>query len=192
MINPDHQPVVDAGRATSGTALRRVGRTWAITFVLAALAVITLGVWIAKQPRVGPPVEVAGTLEIAVTAEPDVRWKGVAVICERSPYDGLVSNLRSPNVGSLGDHTLWTVLQLDFPGSVVLAIGQAGPARPSYDPTGEYGGGVPAEQVQQAPDRARGSLTFRLPLAKGVAFELAGVGAFLSGSLTWTCDDLNG
>ncbi len=75
---------------------------------------------------------------------------------------------------------------------MVLAIGQSGPGRPRYDPTGEYGGGVPTAQIQQAPDRARGSLTFRLPLVKGAAFNLDGVEASLSGSLTWTCDDLNG
>lgn len=174
------------------TTVRRLGRTWAITFALAACAVLIVGVWIARQPRVAPAVEVAGTLDMSVTAAPGVDWNDVAVICERSPYDGLVSSLRSPNVGSLGDHTVWTVLQLDFPGNMVLAIGQAGPTRPPYDPTGEYGGAVPVDQIQQTPDRARGSLTFRLPLAKGVAFDLAGAGEFLSGWLSWACDDLNG
>lgn len=174
------------------TALRPLRRTWAITFALAACAVLILGVWVANQPRVGPPVEVAGTLDMSVTAAPGVDWNDVAVTCERSPYDGLVSSLRSPNVGSLGDHTVWTVIQLNFPGNVVLAIGHAGPTRAPYDPTGEYGGAVPAGQIQQTPDRARGSLTFRLPLAKGVAFELAGVEDFLSGSLSWGCDDLKG
>lgn len=166
-----------------------VGRTWALTLVLVALSVVILAVWFVRQPRIEPSIEVSGTLELSVTAEPNMSRKGVAVICDRIPHGGLVSNVRSPNLGSLRDHTLWTVLQLDFPGSMVLAIGQSGPGRSAYDPTGEYGDGVPADQIHQSADRSQGSLTFRLPLAKGAAFELAGVESFLSGSLTWTCDD---
>lgn len=180
------------GRQSPGKQVRRPGRTWAITFVLVGCAVLILGVWRLNQPWVGPAVEVSGTLDMSIRAGTEVRWTDVRMVCERSPYDGVVSNLRSPIVGYLRDHTVWTVLQLDFPGNMVLAIGQAGPTRPLYDPTGEYGGAVPADQIQQTRDRARGSLTFRLPLVKGAPFELAGVEDFLSGTLSWACDDLNG
>ena len=169
-----------------------MSRTWALTIAVVALAAIILVVWFARRPRVDPSVDVAGTVDIAITAEPGVRRTGTDVICSRPPNDGLVSNLRSPNLGSLGEYTLWTVLQLDFAGNVVLAIGQTGPGRPPYDPTGEYGGFVAADQIQQAPDGARGSLTFRLPLANGVVLDLPGVGEFLSGSFSWTCNELNG
>ena len=117
--------------------VRRPGRTWAVTFVLVGCAVLIVGVWLASQPRVGPAVEVSGTLDMSIRAGKEVRWTDARMVCERSPYDGVVSNLRSPIVGYLRGHTVWTVLQLDFPGNMVLAIGQAGPTRPLYDTTGE-------------------------------------------------------
>lgn len=132
--------------------------------------------------------EMEGTIDVTVAIEPIAHWTGAA-ICSRSFANGPITEVHAPNVGLLSDARVWSVLQLDFPdGSVILALGQAAPGTPPFNPTSEYGSGVSGEMVQQSPDRARGTVSFHLPLVKGDAFPLQGADAFLSGSLAWTCD----
>ena len=132
--------------------------------------------------------EVDGTIEVTLAGQPIAHWTGAA-ICSRSFADGPITAALAPTIGLLPDGRVWSVLQLDFPdGSVVLALGQAALDRPPFDPTSEYGSAVPADMVQQSPDRGRGTFRFHLPLVKGDAFPLDGAEAFLSGSFTWTCE----
>lgn len=133
--------------------------------------------------------EMDGTIDVTVATQPIAHWTGAA-ICSRSFADGPITDVRASNIGSLPDARVWSVLQLDFPdGSVILALGQAALDTPPFNPTTEYGSSVSGEMAQQSPDRARGTVTFRLPLVKGDAFPLHGAEAFLSGSLAWTCEE---
>ena len=134
--------------------------------------------------------EVDGTIEVTLAGQPIAHWTGAA-ICSRSFADGPITAALAPTIGLLPDGHVWSVLQLDFPdGSVVLALGQAALDRPPFDPTSEYGSAVSGDMVQQSPDRARGTFRFQLPLVKGDAFPLEGAEAFLSGSFTWTCEQV--
>ena len=125
-----------------------------------------------------------------LAGQPIAHWTGAA-ICSRSFADGPITAALAPTIRLLPDGRVWSVLQLDFPdGSVVLALGQAALDRPPFDPTSEYGSAVSGDMVQQSPDRARGTFRFQLPLVKGDAFPLEGAEAFLSGSFTWTCEQV--
>lgn len=166
---------------------------------LFALAAVVYGVWIAgfadRTIDVSsiPGHEMGGTVELKLAGKPPLHGQSTAVICERWPPDNLISNFRSPNVGSLEGGTIWIVLRwqpMGPEGVVVLAIGRADPGASPYEPSGEYGGVVSDDLVQYSADRSTGSLTFRLPLAKGDPFSSDADVDSISGALTWACGEV--
>lgn len=134
-----------------------------------------------------PRREMEGTVSVSVATQPVAHWTGAAV-CSRVVADVPITDIRAPNIGSLPGADVWIVLLLDVPDGVIIALGGAPLDKPPFDPTSEYGGGVPGGMVEQSADRDRGTVTFELPLFKGDAFPLDGAEASLVGSLTWTCE----
>lgn len=155
----------------SGERGRRLFGVLVLGMIAASIAMLSTGntFYFADAPG----HEMVGTIDVTVETAPVTHWSGSA-ICSRSSPDGGITDVRASSVGTLQGARVWSVLVLDVPNDVVLALGQAAPGTPPFDPTTEYGGVVADHLVHQAPDRATGTIRFRLPLVIGDAFSLSG------------------
>jgi hypothetical protein len=154
--------------------------------LLIALVVIANLTTRAVDIALAPWHEVDGTIEVRIATQPAAVWTGPAV-CSRSFENGPITEAHAPTIGMLPQGRVWIVLQLDVSDGLILALGQSALEAPLFEPTTEYGGVISGSTVQESPDRAQGSATFHVPLAKGGPIPLRGAESFLTGQLTWTC-----
>jgi len=168
----------------SGKRGRRLFGVLILGVIAASIALLSTG----NNPffRDTPGPDVVGAINVTVETAPVTHWSGSA-ICSWSFHDDGIAHVRASSIGTLQGAHVWIVLLLEGASGVDLALGQAAPGTPTFDPTTEYGGGVADHQVHHEADRAAGTVQFRLPLIKGDAFSLGGAETFLTGSLEWTC-----